>query len=96
MAAGNLAGDCQDWRDAVEANGAIRPLVRLLLGPLQQAHSAPVFSASQTAAWALSNLLQGSGRQVGPLTMHTTHFLSFPDRCSFSLPSGSLELIRQV
>ena len=61
---GNLAGDCQEWRDVVEANGAIPPLVRLLLGPLQQEHSALTIEAAQTAAWALSNLLHGSGRQV--------------------------------
>ena len=66
MPAGNIAGDCQEWRDVVEANGAIPPLVRLLLGPLQHEQTALTLAASQTAAWALSNLLHGSGRQVSP------------------------------
>ncbi|KAK9820933.1 hypothetical protein WJX74_009669 [Apatococcus lobatus] len=66
-ALGNLAGDCQEWSDKIEANGAILPLVRLLLGPLQHEHGALTLAAAQTAAWALSNILHGSGRQVGSM-----------------------------
>ena len=74
----------------MEANGAIPPLVCLLSGPLQHEHSALTLEAAQTAAWALSNLLHGSGRQVSTCGDLTLDVSSLSQHCSSGFALGRL------
>lgn len=62
-ALGNLAGESQEIRAQLQANGAVRPLLQLLLAATGQPGSR-VVSTACTAAWALSNLLQDSSAVV--------------------------------
>mmetsp|Transcript_35365 Transcript_35365/g.59088 ORF Transcript_35365/g.59088 Transcript_35365/m.59088 type:complete len:480 (-) Transcript_35365:1251-2690(-) len=50
-ALGNIAGDSEELRDTIQANGVVRPLTQLL--------RSKVPSAVWTAAWALSNVIKG-------------------------------------
>ncbi|CAI9269820.1 unnamed protein product [Lactuca saligna] len=52
-ALGNIAGDCAESRDHVSANGALTPLLRLLL---EKDAKDPIL---RTASWTLSNLCGG-------------------------------------
>ncbi|CAM9099094.1 unnamed protein product [Pylaiella littoralis] len=49
---GNIAGDNDDFRQMLHANGALRPILRLLQ------HS-PSLEIARIAAWAVSNLARG-------------------------------------
>lgn len=70
-ALGNIAGEDAEYREVLIANGAIPPLAGLLIGAAKAAASSgnsetdPAVTAGATAAWALANLLRGSGREVG-------------------------------
>lgn len=66
-AAGNLAGDCQEFRDTLVAMGALQPLARLAASPMAPGADASdaACRAAATGAWALSNVLRGAGREVG-------------------------------
>jgi importin subunit alpha-1 len=57
-ALGNLAADCEDFRDLLRANGAILPLINLLRSKYR--------SIIHTAAWALSNMVMDQNKKVGP------------------------------
>ncbi len=61
--AGNLAGESPDIRMRLQANGAVRPLLQLVLAETGQPGSR-VLSTACTAAWALSNMLQDSSNGV--------------------------------
>ncbi|KAH9291302.1 hypothetical protein KI387_043507, partial [Taxus chinensis] len=50
-ALGNVAGEGEEFRDILLAQGALLPLARLMLSNKD--------STSRTAAWALSNLIKG-------------------------------------
>jgi importin subunit alpha-1 len=52
-ALGNLAGEGQELRDVLLANGALGPLSARVVEPPH-----PGSTLKQTAAWALSNLLK--------------------------------------
>ncbi|DBA93760.1 TPA: hypothetical protein ACH3X3_013822 [Trebouxia sp. C0006] len=56
---GNLAGESPEIRARLQANGAVRPLLQLVLAGTDQP-GLRVLSTACTAAWALSNLLQDS------------------------------------
>lgn len=62
---GNLAGDCQEFRTRLLANGALLPLARLAMRGRFRSESATVLAAAQTAAWALCNLIKSVGPEVG-------------------------------
>ncbi len=61
--AGNLAGESPEIRAQLQANGAVRPLLQLVLAGTDQP-SLRVLSTACTAAWALSNMLQDSNSVV--------------------------------
>ena len=61
--AGNLAGESPEVRTRLQANGAVRPLLQLVLAATGQPGSR-VLSTACTAAWALSNMLQDSSSVV--------------------------------
>ncbi|KAL4419366.1 hypothetical protein ABPG77_001593, partial [Micractinium sp. CCAP 211/92] len=69
-ALGNIAAEDFEFRQTLVANGVVRPLARLLVGARQALDKGaddgdPALSAGTTAAWALSNVLKGAGREVG-------------------------------
>lgn len=69
---GNLAGDCQEFRDTLVANGALQPLARLTIAPVVSSSgstggSTKASDVAATGAWALSNLIRGVGVEVGQL-----------------------------
>ncbi|KAI3431378.1 hypothetical protein D9Q98_004432 [Chlorella vulgaris] len=70
-ALGNIAAEDFDFRQTLIANGVVRPLAGLLVGAAKALDSGtadiddPALSAGTTAAWALSNVLKGAGREVG-------------------------------
>lgn len=66
-AAGNMAGESQEVRQRLRANGAVRPLLQLVLAAKGQS-GLRVLSTACTAAWALSNLLQDSDAMLSPDT----------------------------
>ncbi|KAG2800333.1 hypothetical protein PC118_g22311 [Phytophthora cactorum] len=49
---GNIAADCEEFRQQLIANGAVLPLVKLLSNPSEK-------ELAKTSAWALSNLARG-------------------------------------
>ncbi|KAE9106560.1 hypothetical protein PF010_g12587 [Phytophthora fragariae] len=49
---GNIAADCEEFRQQLIANGAVVPLVKLLSNPSEK-------ELAKTSAWALSNLARG-------------------------------------
>lgn len=63
--AGNLAGDCKDFCTTLVANGAVVPLLSLVLRARQPSESpAADLEAAETAAWAMSSLLKESPKAV--------------------------------
>lgn len=62
-ALGNMAGESATFRSRLQANGAVRPLVQLVLAAKGRPEQR-VLSTACTAAWALSNMLQGSNNMV--------------------------------
>ncbi|KAL4440465.1 hypothetical protein ABPG75_003466 [Micractinium tetrahymenae] len=69
-ALGNIAAEDFDFRQTLVANGVVRPLAQLVVGARQALDKGaddgdPALSAGTTAAWALSNVLKGAGREVG-------------------------------
>lgn len=63
LPAGNMAGESAALRSRLHANGAVKPLLHLLLAA--EGHPEPrTLSAACTAAWALSNLLQDQSHAV--------------------------------
>jgi hypothetical protein len=57
---GNIAADCDEFRQQLIANGAVQPLV----ARLAHAHVEP--KLAQTCAWALSNLARGHATSAKP------------------------------
>jgi len=57
-AIGNIAGDSDEFRAALVANGALAPLLTFLAA--STAAQPPQSTCAQTAAWAVSNLSRGS------------------------------------
>jgi hypothetical protein len=53
---GNIAGDCDEYRRVLFANGCLPSLVRFLLS----SSASGFFGGARTAAWATSNLARGS------------------------------------
>ncbi|OWY98470.1 Importin subunit alpha [Phytophthora megakarya] len=49
---GNIAADCEEFRQQLIANGAVLPLVKMLSNPSEK-------ELAKTSAWALSNLARG-------------------------------------
>ncbi len=66
--AGNLAGDSPAVRSCLQANGAVRPLLQLVLAARSQPEHR-VLSTACTAAWALSSMLQDRTTVVSGTTM---------------------------
>ena len=68
--AGNIAGDGPEARRTLTANGAIRPLAAMVVaaqrGRSPTGHGGSL-KAGQIAAWALSNIIKGAGREVSTL-----------------------------
>ncbi|DBA90596.1 TPA: hypothetical protein ACH3X1_003830 [Trebouxia sp. C0004] len=62
-ALGNLAGESPEIRARLQSNGAVRPLLQLVLAATGQP-GLRVISTACTAAWALSNMLQDSSTVV--------------------------------
>ncbi|KAA6420264.1 MAG: hypothetical protein FRX49_09748 [Trebouxia sp. A1-2] len=67
LSTGNLAGESPEVRTRLQANGAVRPLLQLVLAATGQPGSR-VLSTACTAAWALSNMLQDSSSVVSVST----------------------------
>lgn len=63
-----MAGESAAFRSRLQANGAVQPLLHLLLAA-QHHPELRVLSAACTAAWALSNLLQDQTSAVGCFTL---------------------------
>ncbi len=65
-AAGNLAGDCAEFRSTLVANGVLAPLARLACQPVAPGAmpSGTDVAAAATGAWALSNVVKGAGSEV--------------------------------
>lgn len=70
LPAGNMAGESAAVRSRLQANGAVKPLLQLLLAA-DGHREARTLSAACTAAWALSNLLQDQSHAVScsPLSL---------------------------
>ena len=58
-----MAGESAAVRSRLQANGAVKPLLHLLLAA-QDRPEQRTSSTACTAAWALSNLLQDQGHAV--------------------------------
>ena len=58
-----MAGESATFRSRLQANGAVRPLVQLVLAAKGRPEQR-VLSTACTAAWALSNMLQDSNSMV--------------------------------
>jgi hypothetical protein len=75
LALGNIAAEDSEYRKILAANGAIRPLAKLVVGSASAVAfdpDGPAVAAGATAAWALAELLRGAGpSEVGEL-MGTT------------------------
>jgi importin subunit alpha-1 len=56
---GNIAADCEEFRQQLIANGAVVPLVKLLSNPGEK-------ELAKTSAWALSNLARGFDTPAKP------------------------------
>ncbi|KAL8023579.1 putative armadillo-like helical, importin subunit alpha [Plasmopara halstedii] len=56
---GNIAADCEEFRQLLIANGSVVPLVKLLANPGEKA-------LAKTSAWALSNLARGIETSAKP------------------------------
>ena len=69
---GNMAGESAAVRLHLQANGAVRPLLHLVL-PAQVDPTQQAISAAATAAWALSSMLQGNASAVSD-TFRSTLF----------------------
>lgn len=71
-----MAGESSAMKLRLQANGAVRPLLLLVLAaqadPTQQA-----LSAAATAAWALSSMLQGNASAVSTAHLGRTEFLFY-------------------
>lgn len=61
--AGNLAGESPEIRARLQANGAVQPMLQLVLAATGQP-GLRVLSTAFTAAWALSSMLQDSSTAV--------------------------------
>ena len=60
-----MAAESAAVRATLQANGIVRPLMRLILAAaMDRTCDCRTLSAACTAAWALSNLLQDSGNIV--------------------------------
>ncbi len=59
-----MAGEGGDFSTVLAANGAVRPLARLLLKAVSYHEGVAGESAAATAAWALCNILWGAPSQV--------------------------------
>lgn len=59
-----MAGESSAVRMRLQANGAVKPMLQLVLAA-QADPSHQAVSAAATAAWALSNMLQGNASAVG-------------------------------
>lgn len=70
FSAGNMAGESAAVRSRLQANGAVKPLLQLLLAAEGDPELRTLASAC-TAAWALSNLLQDQSHAVScfPLSL---------------------------
>lgn len=68
--AGNLAGDCTEFRGLLVANGVLAPLAGLATAPTVRGAmpTGTDLAAAATGAWALSNVVKGAGPEV-PCTM---------------------------
>ncbi|PSC72043.1 importin subunit alpha-2 [Micractinium conductrix] len=69
-ALGNIAAEDFEFRQTLIANGVVRPLAALVVGARKALDAGaddgdPALSAGTTAAWALSNVLKGAGKEVG-------------------------------
>lgn len=70
-ALGNIAGEDAEHRRVLIANGAVRPLVGLLIRAARAvaagdvATEASALTAGSTAAWALANVLRDAGHETG-------------------------------
>jgi hypothetical protein len=68
--AGNIAGDGPVTRQTLTANGAIRPLAAMVMAAQRsrgRTDDGGSLQAGQIAAWALSNVIKGAGREVSQL-----------------------------
>lgn len=71
--AGNLAGDCREFCAILVANGAVLPLLSLVLRSRQPSESpAADLEAAETAAWALSALTKQSSQAVSASKISVT------------------------
>lgn len=86
-ALGNIAGDEQDCRDMLIAQGAIPLILRLIYSP---GSSSPLPTAA-TAAWALSNLARGTPTSSVPFRSAG----SFPVLMQ-ALRSGQVDLVKEA
>ncbi|KAK9813842.1 hypothetical protein WJX73_001434 [Symbiochloris irregularis] len=67
-ALGNLAGDCKEFSATLVANGAVLPLLSVVLKGRQPSESpAADLDAAETAVWALSSLAKHSSKAVAEL-----------------------------
>ena len=57
---GNIAGDSDDFRTVLVANGVILPLLNFLRACVSTAMDTGALARAQTASWALSNAMRGS------------------------------------
>ena len=68
--AGNIAGDGPEARQTLTANGAIWPLAAMVMAAQRsrsRTNDGGSLQAGQIAAWALSNVIKGAGREVSRL-----------------------------
>lgn len=58
-AIGNVAGDSDDFRSVLLANGCLKPLIKFLT-EVATAVPTDASNPAQTVAWAISNVARGS------------------------------------
>ena len=87
VSSGNMAGESASVRSRLQANGAVKPLLHLLLAA--QDHPEPsTLAAACTAAWALSNLLRDQSHAVSVTHPMVDPSSSVMHVCSSSPPDA--------
>ena len=69
-AIGNIAGDCDEYRNVLISNGCLPAVIAFLESSVSDnTRSSGLCTAAQTAAWALSNLSRG--KVLGQIFLET-------------------------
>lgn len=93
LSSGNLAGDCEEFRGRLFANGALLPLARLSLKGRVHSEGAATVAAAQTATWALCNLVKDVGPEVCSALGKLKPCLSGPCYVSKHAPQSLFQVV---